>query len=241
MKFLNRGNSDYLRSHFLNVIFLILIGVGTIPIVYADSYGIVLDNTCLTYIKNNLTTICPTYEDILLLFTDNSNKLVSGDFGYKDGIYQRLPTKVHDSYEYYRYDGDKITVFVDPPADTRTRIQMIEIKANLDDYKLANKLSYNASDHSLKMGNDRFVQNCRHAFINAELWQVLLGDTLFHLTKNCSKDSTRFTDTYTTTLSKINHDISTSYKFKLEAWQTQMLNQCGKKVCLYDKNQTSPP
>ena len=76
---------------------LILIGVGNTA--HAEFFGISYDNTCKTMIKNNITSNCPTYEDIITLYPDTSIKGVSGEFGYRDGIYQRLPTKLTNSFE----------------------------------------------------------------------------------------------------------------------------------------------
>src|SRR3990167_8389804 len=112
---------------------IILIGVGNTA--HAEFFGISYDNTCKTMIKNNVTSNCPTYEDIITLFPDTSNQDVSGKFGYYNGIYQRGPTKFHDSFEYYRF-GDRPILFVDPPVETKSRVKLIEIKANLDQYLL---------------------------------------------------------------------------------------------------------
>src|SRR3990172_7744127 len=104
MNFTSRGNTRFLSSSHSAIVLTVVccIGAGLIPQVAAEFYGISYDNTCKTMLKNNLTTTCPTYEDIITLFPDTSNKFVSGDFGYYNGLYQRLPTKLHNSFEYYR-------------------------------------------------------------------------------------------------------------------------------------------
>src|SRR3972149_5451488 len=79
---------------------LILIGVG--PTAHAEFFGIGYDNTCKTLIKNNISSNCPSYEDIITLFPDTSNQDVSGKFSYYNGIYQRGPAKLLNSFEYYR-------------------------------------------------------------------------------------------------------------------------------------------
>src|SRR3990167_5575343 len=224
----------------LTVVLLAAFGVG-LPQIYADNFGISYDNTCKTMIKNNVTSDCPTYEDIITLYPDTSIKGVSGEFGYRDGIYQRLPTKFINSFEYYRH-CDRPILFVDPPVETATRIKLIEIKANLDQYLLrGGTQSYNSIDHTLTMGIGRYIDSCRLAYVDAAQWIFLVGDTLNHMNNNCSADSTKFNSTITTRLGKVQHDITTSYKWKLEQWQKTMIEKCGKKVCLYEPEQPTPP
>src|SRR3990167_2455957 len=215
---------------------IILIGVGNTA--HAEFFGISYDNTCKTMIKNNVPSNCPTYEDIITIYPDTSIKGVSGEFGYRDGIYQRLPTKFIDSFEYYRF-WDRPILFVDPPVETATRIKLIEIKANLDTYLIRGKNpSYNQQDHSTTLGVGRYIDSCRVAYVAADDWISLVGDTMYHMANNCSADSTKFNSTITTKLDKVEHDITTSYKYKLELWQKEMVLKCGKKVCLYERNQT---
>ena len=218
---------------------LLLFGMGTIA--HAEFFGISYDNTCKTMLKNNVTSNCPTYEDIITLFPDTSNQDVSGKFSYHNGFYQRGPTKFIDSFEYYRF-WDRPILFVDPPVETATRIKLIEIKANLDQYLLRGETqSYNPTDHSLTMGLGRYIDSCRLAYVDAAQWIFLVGDTLNHMNNGCSADSTKFNSTITTRLSKVTHDLTTSYKWKLEQFQKAAIEQCGKKVCLYEKEQPTPP
>lgn len=236
--------SDFLSSMsqtFLTcAILLIIIGVG-LPSIYADNFGIIIDNTCKTMLKNNISSNCPTYEDIITLFPDTSNQDVSGKFGYYNGIYQRGPEKLFNSFEYYRFWNSSF-LFIDPPVETGKRIKLIEIKANLDQYLLHDeKPSYNGTEHSLTMGVGRFIDSCRTAYIDSKDWPYLLGDTFFHMRHDCSSNSTSFISKTTVQLDKVKHDISTSYKYKLKAWQDEMVLKCGKKVCLYEKDQPTPP
>lgn len=240
MNSLKRG-TDFLSSYPLVICSLLLAAIGVgIPQISAENFGIVLDNTCLTLIKNNVTSDCPTYEDIITLFPDTSNRKITGDFGYNHGIYQRLPTKLHNSFGYYQYRTDSI-LFIDPPPEYRYRIHLIEIKANLQEYLLPKNKSYDAGNHTLTMGYGRYVDSCRTAYIDSGQWAYLLGDSINYLNQDCSKDATTFVSKVTTQLLKVKHDISTSYKWKLEAWQKQSIERCGQKVCFYDKNQTKAP
>ena len=216
------------------------IGAWLTPI-YAENFGITLDNTCKTMIRNNISSNCPTYEDIITLFPDTSIQDVSGKFAYYNGIYQRTPTKFTDSFEYYRFWNSTI-LFIDPLVETATRIKLIEIKANLEQYLLRGETkSYNPTDHTLTMGIGRYIDSCRLAYVDASNWIFLVGDTLNHMNNDCSADSTQFNSTVITKLGKVQHDITTSYKYKLEAWQKEMINRCGHKVCIYEKDQPTPP
>jgi hypothetical protein len=208
---------------------------------YAESFGIKLDNTCLTMIRNNVTSNCPTYEDIITLFPDTSNQDVSGKLGYHNGIYQRSSTKLINSFEYYRHGNNNI-IFIDPPSDTQSRIKIIEIKANLDQYILRGKSpTFNSTQYSLTMGINRHVFDCRLAYVDASTWITTVGDTLYHMNEKCTPESTNLQTRTTTQLYKIEHDISTSYKYKLWQWQKEMINRCGTKVCIYEEGQPSPP
>lgn len=241
MKLTNRG-SDFLLSSLVCIIPILVLGVG-LPQVFANEfYGISLDNTCKTYLKNNLTTTCPTYEDIITLFPDTSNRKISGEFGYFHGIFQRLPTKIHNSFEYYRTVAGPV-LFIDPPDDQRSRLKMIEIKANLKEYKLPGAGgSFSNSDYSLIMGHGRYIdKHCTQASIDAREWIYLVGDSIPFLKSNCDPAATNYNSTTKTYLDKVTHDITTSYKWKLEQWQKESLLKCGSKVCIYDRNQSTPP
>ena len=237
----NRGTRFLSSSHSLILICLFAATGAGLPQISADNFGITLDNTCLTMIKNNVTSDCPTYEDIITLFPDTSIKDVSGDFGYSNGIYHRLSTKWHDSFEYYRFFDHPI-LFVDPPSGTYDRVKLIQIKSNLNEYLLrGQEKSYNAGNHTITLGHGRYVDSCRIAYVDASKWSYLVGDTINYLSKNCAEDATTFNSKTTTQLYKTKHDLTTSYKYKLEEWQKKMINMCGKKVCLYENLQPNPP
>lgn len=223
---------------------LFVIGAGT-PLSYAlpmeQHFGIYYDNTCKTMLRNNVTTVCPSYEDIITLFPDTSIQDVSGHFAYSDGLYQRQPTKWTNSIEYYRFSESPI-LFIDPPTKTKTLIKLIEIKANLDEYLIrgANP-SYNKIDHTMTMGVGRFVDNCKVAYVDAKQWAEWIGDSMWYMNNGCKPEFTKMNSTKTTQLYKTEHDITTSYKYKLEAWQKEMINRCGHKVCIYESGQPTPP
>lgn len=265
MKSLTCG-AAYLSSYISVIsLFAVIVLIGSSPPqIHAETFGVVLDNTCLVMIKNDLKTNCPTYADIMTLFPDTSNHLFSGYFGNYNGIFQRMPNQVENSHEFYRFLNQSNLMFIDPPLDSRNEIKIIEIKANFKEYILPfdkdtkiiinyttfnNETRYkttygdptfNSTDRTLTMGQFRYIDNCYSAYIDSKNWIELLGDTINHLNRNCSLNSTRFIDTFTTQLDRTEHDISTSYKWKLELWQKEMINRCGFKICLYAENQTQP-
>ena len=206
-----------------------------------NMYGLSYDNTCKTLLKNNISTTCPTYEDVITLFPDTSNRKISGEFGYSDGIYQRLPTKLHNSFEYYRL-GDSSIIFVDPPVDTRIHIRTIEIKSSLDQYILRGQKTYNPDDNSITLGSGRFVdKDCKNAVVDSKSWIEWVGDTINYMEHSCDPNYTKMNQTTTINLAKTKMDITSSYKWKLEQFQKKAIEQCGTKVCINLGNQTAPP
>src|SRR3990167_9576484 len=209
-----------------------------------SSYGIVLSQGCRTMIKNNITTDCPTYEEISTLFPDTSNKLIIGGFGYKDGIYQRLSSSYKNAEGYYNTISElnKSIMFIDPPAKLWGKLNVIIISPSLDTFLLEKNRSYDSKNHSLTLGIGRDMKDgCKVATIDGGNWLFLLGDTIQYIQHNCNPEFTKFNSTTTTYLTKVTHDITTSYKYKLAQWQKASIELCGQKVCFYGKNQTSPP
>jgi len=222
MKPLNSG-AAYLSSYsFIASLCLILIGSSP-PLVQAEIFGITLDNTCKTQLKNNLTTSCPTYE-ILNLFYNNL------ECGYKD------KTACLDYYE-----QNKITdgYILDPTAEVMQQINLITIRSNFVEYILPDSRGFNNTERSINYGLGRFIDSCRLAYIDSKQWFSLLGDTIMYLDSGCTK--TYHTQERSIYLNSTVHNIAESYKWKLEQWQKEVINKCGYKLCLYDPDQSSPP
>lgn len=199
--------------------------------------GIDLSQTCLTMHKNNMSTICPSYEDIVTLFPDTSNKLISGDFGYSEGIYQRQHTKFKHHFNFYDYWASDVR-WIDPPGDTREKIKLITITSTDFEYKIPFQT---ITEGSLQTGKSRYVSNnCDQAIITAQNWVFLLGDTLNYLAKNCQKSATNFDEIRIKTWETVNHDITTSAKYQLEQWQKDAIERCGKKICRHEETKFNP-
>ena len=206
----------------------------------SNSYGITLSQGCKTNLKNNLTTTCPTYEEIMVLFPDTSDRKIIGDFGMKNGIFQRLTSNYKNAEGYYTL-GREATMFIDPPVKLWNKLKIIEIRPNLDEYKLPKNKSYNTTEHSLTLGFGRYIDSCRTAYVDSKDWIFLVGDSINLINNKCDPEFTQFNGTRTTYFQKITHDITTSYKYKLEKWIKESIINCGGKVCFYEKNQTKTP
>src|SRR5690349_6613233 len=72
-----------------------------------------LSKECLTLLKHNETSNCPTYQKIYKF--DNSNQVISGKFVTINGFFQRLPTNTVEHWA--MYPPNKLIVMID--ADYR--------------------------------------------------------------------------------------------------------------------------
>ena len=200
---------------------------------YADTaqYGITLSNTCLTMIKNNLPTDCPTYEQIMLLFPDTTIRGVSGGFVYKDGYLQRDSPPMINSWRYYHQFSTDPVFWIDPPGDVRKRIKLITIEASLPEYKIGSN-STKTDDYNITFGIGRSQNiNCSEIKITAKDWVFLTGDSINYINHNCDPAFTKFDSTISLKLEKSYQDISTSYKYQLDKWIQKSLINCKVKGC----------
>jgi len=95
---------------------------------YTKIVGIQLSRTCLQLEKNNLTSNCPTYNDLTQL--DNTLPEISGNFTYSEGYWHRQQSNYKDHCNYY-LDKYPVLVIVDPDGcwERYTGIRMITIQA----------------------------------------------------------------------------------------------------------------
>lgn len=177
-----------------------------------EDIGISLDRTCLALLKAQMKTDCPTYEDILLLFPDTSNKRISGDFVYKDGFLQRENPPYRNHYAAYEYE--KPIVWVDPPSDVIAKAKHIIITTKLPYYKVSE--SNKKINNTLTFGQDRYVDSCKTAIITAEKWLVLLGDTIQYLQSGCK--TTNFDSIVKIWQKPMEHDPKSSTWYKYQQW-----------------------
>jgi len=191
--------------------------------------GIQLGNTCITMIKNNLTTNCPTYEELLLVFSDTSNRRISGDFVVKDGYLQRDNAPYLNQFEYYRTETKEL-MFIDPPSDMLGYIKLIIIEPSMTEYKIDGQTITN---NTLLLGTARSENsNCSEVRITATDWHVLLGDTVNYVEHNCDKAFTNYDTIKKKSWPRITHDITTSYKYQYDLWLKNAIEECGKNYCI---------
>jgi hypothetical protein len=179
--------------------------------------GVSLSKTCETMIRNNFTTTCPTYKQLIQL--DNS-EAISGKFiTDSDGFFHRGDEAVQNSYRFY-WNDSQIRIIVDPPGSMMDRMKMIYIQPNFDTYivredktiddkfeiiqgnrtltsgdktKLVNFDVRNQTDtFATVIYHDRYINKCHEAKINADNWLFLLPDTIHLMRNGCDRDYTAF-------------------------------------------------
>lgn len=208
---------------------LLLLLVPMVPMVDAHM-GIILSGTCTTLIKNNMTTICPSYEDIVTVFPDTSEPRMSGAFTYEDGWYHREYPPIQKHFKYYDH-LNKDALWIDPPGDVIEKMPRIFITATDFEYKIKDNNMINST--KLKTGQGRYVSStCTYAIIKSDNWFFLLGDTMRYLKSGCDPEMTYFDEIKIRKWEAVRHDITTSAKYKLEQWQKQAIEDCGTRVCI---------
>jgi hypothetical protein len=191
----------------------------------SHSVGISLSKTCLTMQENHIPNNCPTYEDLISL--DTSDRKYSGDFVKKpNGLYYRETPKLKSSWMIYQFDGrDQYRIFVDPPKGYAERIPMIIIESNFDLYKLNN--DHNVKNYTVIQYEDRWTdKRCKQTIVNSEKWLKLVGDSIYFMRNKCNPIFTTFDPKITFEIPLESHDISSSYKWKLEQWQKYIRTNC---------------
>jgi len=197
---------------------------------FLEAYtGILLGNTCITMIKNNLATNCPTYEDLLSVFTDTSNRKVSGDFVVKDGYLHRDTSPHHNQVEYYRTETKEL-MFIDPPSDMLEYMKLIIIEPSITEYKIAGQTITN---NTLVFGTARLENSdCSEVRITTSDWYLLLGDTVNYMKHNCDKAFTNYDTIKKKSWPRTTHDITTTYKYQYDLWVKNAIEECGKSYCI---------
>lgn len=196
-----------------------------------NDLGIVLSQTCLVMLKNNISTNCPTYEGLSLIYSDTSIHNVSGEFEVKDGIWQRGKPNMINHYRYYDFSVEPI-FWIDPPGDIRDEIRLIIVESRLGTYQIAGQTITNSS---VMVGEGRYTNPaCTESTISAKLWLTLLGDTIWYLNHDCNPEFTNFNEIKIISWEKTIHDITTSYKYILDKWMKESIERCGQRICFYE-------
>ena len=211
------------------IFFVVAFSAVGLSTAYGEEYGISLSRTCLTMIANNLPTNCPTYDEIMPLFPDNTDPAL-GEFEMIDGIYQRGNSKFIHPEKFYEYSSQDI-MWIDPPNEVRKKIIMVEIQPSLPEYKTGLE-SVKMNDYSISFGRDRYVNlTCTEAKITAKDWVFLLGDTVNFVKHGCNPAYTTFNSTSTLKFEKSYQDIATSYKYQFDKWVAENLIKCKARNC----------
>ena len=179
--------------------------------------GVSLSKTCETMIRNNFTTTCPTYKQLIQL--DNSNPISGKFITDDDGFFHRGDEQTVNSYRFY-WNDSQIRIIVDPPGSMMDRMKMIYIQPNFDTYivredkTIDNKFEIIQGNRTLTSNNqtklitfdvrnqtdifatvlyhDRFIDKCSQAKINADNWLFLLPDTIHLMRNGCDRAFTGF-------------------------------------------------
>lgn len=187
--------------------------------------GVRISDTCMKLIRNNFTTACPSYDDLLGI--DSSNQYVSGYFIVEDdGFLHRMEPKYKNSWKWYEHD-EKIRIIIDPPSGMAEKIPMITIENNFGVYFRADDFRIN--DESVRKYNQhRYISNCYEAILSADIWQKALADTINMLQTGCR--ITEIQETFTEELPKTEIDITTSPNWHYKQWLSEAKNSC-KTIC----------
>ena len=195
-------------------------------------YTITLSDTCIALLKINVTT-CPSYDEILTLFPDQTNTDISGHFEYKFGYYHRQPSDYKNQYEYYKYFPIKNLIWTDPPHDVKLNSRNIIIAAASFDYKLKHESINTTHNNTLTVGTNRYVDDkCNDAIITKDNWIFLLGDTVRYMQHDCDEEYTNFDEIKIVEWQRARHNITESYKYQLDKWREQSIAECGKRICI---------
>ena len=180
--------------------------------------------------QQNMTTKCPTYAEILLLFPDTSNQKMSGGFVLDEyDFLHREPPIIHKHYEFYRHDGMD-HLFIDPPYDNRFHMKRITIEYSLPTYMIPE--SGEIINNTLSYGHARWTdKRCQEATISSEIWFGYLGDTIRYLNNDCDPDSTVLDSTYTVSRKPMVIKIWDTYARQLSDWVDLMMEKCKVRWC----------
>lgn len=190
--------------------------------------GVVLSQTCITMIKNDFNTTCPTYKDLVILdssLTEVSGKFVTDD----DGFFHRSEPSQINSWRYYDFDNE-IRLFIDPPHGMAERMKLITLQPNFDTYKVTEDLTEGDYGSENQFGtvlyHDRYIDDCKYATLNADKWEMLLPDTIHFMRNNCDRDHTSYQEREVINATKTEIDITTSPNWQYAQWLEEVSNFC---------------
>jgi hypothetical protein len=157
-----------------------LVATGKITKTYGNFITIELSQTCLTQLKNNVTTKCPSYKDLQKF--DTTDPRNAGKFeSDKKGFYHRGKPLYNNYQLSYHPTKFPIVVCIDCSEQIMRTSKNIVIEA-------VNFVFKNNKDHLIKNFtryeySNRDVKDCMTARISYS--PALLNDTIYYLASNC--------------------------------------------------------
>lgn len=190
--------------------------------------GIQLSKACLTDLKYNKNSTCPGYDK--LIKWDNSNQKISGVFGYKDGIYQRLPSKYMNSYNYYKYFNNKTLIMVDPDFDLiqRSNMKLITFIPTQITYSGGTDQTISNSNIRQEYRNILADQSCNNVSISDI---SLLNESLNYLSSGCTIKITSYNVTMSSHAFDIKHCQSCIEKNYTHVTAKTYMQDCLRHKC----------
>ena len=177
-----------------------------------------LSNSCLSLVKNNMTTKCPGYENLTKY--DTTNPSYSGKFIVKNGHTYRDPKTVKNESVYLNTVDYIICVDCKHKKSLYKEIILVPslplYKKDTDKIIVNNTFTYYAK---------RSVTNCEKATI--EFSTFLLLDTMEFLRSDCK--NTAFDEKIIIQKPYTKHDISTSKAYQYQKWLQEMKTKCKTK------------
>ena len=168
---------------------------------------------------------CPTYEELNLIYPDNTDKSVSGEIIDN----KREWPNIQNEWKWYKQQNYPYVIYYDPPPDIVNRSYHITIQPTVPTYKLNQGVSnnLNMTENKVVFASDRWVgNNCGSASISAKLWASLLGDTMNYMKNNCDDSQTIFNANTTYTYS--NAALTKEENSKFYLWQLDLQNYIQK-------------
>ena len=179
-------------------------------ILFTVIYSITVPDNCQS---------CPTYEELNLVYPDNTNKAVSGELKENS----REWPNIENEWKWYKQQGYSYLIYYDPPVDIVNRSYHITIQPSIPTYKLNQGISntLNMTENNVIFASDRWVgNNCGSASISAKVWASLLGDTMNYMKNGCDGTQTIFNANTTYTYSNASLTKQENSKFYL--WQLDL-------------------
>lgn len=141
--------------------------------------GVDLSKVCQIMIKNNLTSACPTYEEMISL---DGSDYRSGSFKVIDGMFQRDKPLVQNDQRLYDFEKE-YKIILDPSGNLKGSIRMITIELNFGTYLTVG--DYDKTNNTRTINHDLYVDNCKNATISAETWLKTLPAVIHFMRNGC--------------------------------------------------------